>query len=104
MNDLVKLVAMRDRIPQEVRQVRLSVVISALYEERNSPYVAARIPNNVDEIIFVDGRSVNFTVLVARQLWPRRYALCRRAREKVTLSPTALPPRVAPHEWAAFVV
>jgi hypothetical protein len=48
----------------------LSVVIPALNEARNLPHVAARMPPDIDEIVFVDGRSTDDTVAVARQLWP----------------------------------
>lgn len=49
---------------------RISVVIPALNEARNLPYVAERIPSGIDEIVFVDGRSVDDTAEVARRLWP----------------------------------
>ena len=39
-------------------------------EARNLPYVFARIPANVHEVILVDGHSVDDTVAVARRLWP----------------------------------
>ncbi len=49
---------------------RVSVVIPALNEARNLPHVFTQIPANVHEVILVDGRSVDDTVAVARQLWP----------------------------------
>ncbi|WP_313675438.1 glycosyltransferase family 2 protein [Mycolicibacterium sp.] len=49
---------------------RVSVVIPVLNEERNLPYVAARMPGDVHEVIVVDGRSVDGTVQKARELWP----------------------------------
>ncbi|WP_422750108.1 glycosyltransferase family 2 protein [Mycobacterium sp. WMMD1722] len=49
---------------------KVSVVIPALNEARNLPHVAARMPVDVDEIVFVDGRSVDDTVEVSRRLWP----------------------------------
>ena len=49
---------------------RVSVVIPVLNEERNLPHVAARMPDDVDEIVVVDGRSTDRTVEVARRLWP----------------------------------
>jgi glycosyltransferase involved in cell wall biosynthesis len=49
---------------------RVSVVVPALNEARNLPYVLARIPPNVHEVILVDGCSVDGTVTVARQLRP----------------------------------
>jgi glycosyltransferase involved in cell wall biosynthesis len=49
---------------------RVSVVIPALNEARNLPYVLARIPPDVHEVILVDGYSVDGTVTIARQLRP----------------------------------
>jgi glycosyltransferase involved in cell wall biosynthesis len=46
------------------------VVIPALNEERNLPYLASRMPADIDEIVFVNGCSVDNTAEVARQLWP----------------------------------
>jgi len=49
---------------------RVSIVIPALNEERNIPYVFARIPGDVHEVILVDGQSVDRTVEVAREIRP----------------------------------
>ena len=49
---------------------RVSVVIPALNEARNLPHVFASIPEDVYEVILVDGNSVDDTITVARQLWP----------------------------------
>jgi glycosyltransferase involved in cell wall biosynthesis len=48
----------------------VSVVIPALNEARNIPYVFDRLPPEVYEVILVDGFSVDETVAVARQLRP----------------------------------
>jgi glycosyltransferase involved in cell wall biosynthesis len=48
----------------------VSVVIPGLNEERNLPLVAARIPDGIDEIVFVNGDSRDNTAEVARELWP----------------------------------
>lgn len=48
----------------------VSVVIPALNEERNLPHVFARLPDGIDEVILVDGGSVDRTVEVARELMP----------------------------------
>lgn len=48
----------------------ISVVIPAMNEEQNLPYVLPRIPKWVDEIILVDGNSKDATVAVARELIP----------------------------------
>ena len=48
----------------------VSVVIPALNEEKNLPYVLPRIPEWVDEVILVDGHSTDGTVETARRLFP----------------------------------
>ncbi|WP_431309364.1 glycosyltransferase family 2 protein [Gordonia sesuvii] len=49
----------------------VSVVIPAMNEAKNLPYVAFRMPDEaVDQIVFVDGNSADDTVAVARRLWP----------------------------------
>ena len=52
------------------RAPTVSVVVPALNEERNLPYVFGRIPGDVAEVILVDGGSVDRTVEVARELYP----------------------------------
>lgn len=47
---------------------RISVVIPTLNEARNLPYVFSRLPEDVYEVIVVDGHSVDDTIAVARQL------------------------------------
>lgn len=47
---------------------RVSVVIPALNEADNLPYVLPRIPSWVDEVLLVDGNSTDNTVEVARVL------------------------------------
>jgi glycosyltransferase involved in cell wall biosynthesis len=49
---------------------RISVVIPARNEARNLPYVLERIPDDVFEVILVDGDSVDDTVAVARGVVP----------------------------------
>jgi glycosyltransferase involved in cell wall biosynthesis len=49
---------------------RISVVVPALNEARNLPYVLPRLPENVHEVILVDGHSVDDTLAVALQLRP----------------------------------
>ena len=42
----------------------VSVVIPTLNEERNIPHVFERIPEDIHQIVLVDGRSVDDTVAV----------------------------------------
>jgi glycosyltransferase involved in cell wall biosynthesis len=48
----------------------VSVVIPALNEEQNLPHVFAALPAGIDEVIVVDGGSIDRTVAVARELRP----------------------------------
>jgi glycosyltransferase involved in cell wall biosynthesis len=49
---------------------RVSVVIPALNEAKNLPHVFAQLPQDVYEVILVDGHSTDATVAVARALYP----------------------------------
>jgi glycosyltransferase involved in cell wall biosynthesis len=51
-------------------EVRVSVVIPALNEEKNLPYVFGRLPRGLHQVILVDGNSTDSTVAVARELRP----------------------------------
>lgn len=48
----------------------VSVIIPAMNEAKNLPYVASRMPDGIDQIVFVDGNSRDDTVAVATELWP----------------------------------
>jgi glycosyltransferase involved in cell wall biosynthesis len=48
----------------------VSVVMPAMNEARNLPWLAARMPAGAAELILVDGHSVDDTVATARSLWP----------------------------------
>jgi glycosyltransferase involved in cell wall biosynthesis len=50
--------------------LRITVVIATLNEEQNLPYVFARLPDGLHEVIVVDGRSKDATIAVARALRP----------------------------------
>jgi glycosyltransferase involved in cell wall biosynthesis len=49
---------------------RVSILIPALNEARNIPHVFSRLPDDVFEVVLVDGGSVDETVEVARSLRP----------------------------------
>jgi len=59
-----------DRSRWSERGPRVSLVIPALNEAENLPFVLARIPPGVDEIVLVDGHSTDGTAEVACQLRP----------------------------------
>jgi glycosyltransferase involved in cell wall biosynthesis len=48
----------------------VSLVIPTLNEERNIPHVFERIPEDVHQVVLVDGHSTDETVAVARRLRP----------------------------------
>src|SRR5512139_4097099 len=48
----------------------ISVIVPALNEEENLPHVLPVIPQEVDEVVLVDGHSIDNTVEVAKQLRP----------------------------------
>jgi glycosyltransferase involved in cell wall biosynthesis len=48
--------------------LQVSVVIAAMNEAENLPYVFSRLPDGLHEVILVDGHSVDDTVAVARTL------------------------------------
>ncbi|MGW6059528.1 glycosyltransferase family 2 protein [Streptomyces sp. NPDC055189] len=48
----------------------VSVVIPAMNEAENLPYVFKTLPDWIHEVVLVDGNSTDDTVAVARELWP----------------------------------
>lgn len=48
----------------------ISVIIPALNEADNLPHVLPKIPQWIEEVVLVDGHSVDDTVAVAKELWP----------------------------------
>ena len=55
---------------EAVTHPRVSVVIPTLNEERNVAWVLERLPDLVDEVILVDGRSIDRTIEIARAVRP----------------------------------
>ena len=66
--ELVKDLPIRNR--GMLGEVSVSVVIPALNEAENLRHVLPRIPEWVDEVILVDGRSTDGTIEVAREIYP----------------------------------
>ena len=62
--------------------VRVSVVIPTLNEQENLPYVFARLPPGLHELIVVDGHSTDRTVAVAVQLRPDARIVMQTGRGK----------------------
>jgi hypothetical protein len=62
--------------------IRVSVVIPTLNEAENLPYVFARLPPGLHEVIVVDGHSTDRTVAVALQLRPDTRIVMQTGRGK----------------------
>ena len=62
--------------------VSISVVIPTLNEAANLPHVLTRIPSIVNEVLLVDGHSVDDTIAVARAIRPEVRVLLQGARGK----------------------
>ncbi|AGB26971.1 glycosyl transferase (plasmid) [Mycobacterium sp. JS623] len=67
---MAKVVSIWEGLSHGTNRPTVTVVIPALNEERNLPHVAARMPRDIDEIVFVNGPSIDNTAAVARELWP----------------------------------
>ncbi|HWE10038.1 MAG TPA: glycosyltransferase family 2 protein [Solirubrobacteraceae bacterium] len=61
---------------------RVSVVIAAMNEAENLPYVLGRLPDGLHELILVDGHSVDDTVSVAQSLCPHVRIVTQTGRGK----------------------
>lgn len=68
--------------PPAYQHHRISVVVPALNEAENLPHVLPLIPHWVDEVILVDGNSVDDTVAVARALLPSIRVVTQQRRGK----------------------
>ncbi|MFE9397883.1 glycosyltransferase family 2 protein [Streptomyces flavidovirens] len=60
----------------------VSVVIPAMNEAENLPYVFKTLPAWIHEVILVDGNSTDDTVRVARDLWPGIKVVRQRGKGK----------------------
>jgi len=63
-------------------KAKITVLICALNEEKNLPYVLPKIPKWVDETILVDGHSTDRTVEVAKKLRPETKVLYQPGKGK----------------------
>lgn len=60
----------------------VSVVIPAMNEAENLPYVFKSLPDWIHEVVLVDGNSTDKTVEVARELWPKVRVVPQQGRGK----------------------
>ncbi|MFJ6751137.1 glycosyltransferase family 2 protein [Streptomyces sp. NPDC091266] len=60
----------------------VSVVIPAMNEAENLPYVFKTLPDWIHEVVLVDGNSTDDTVSVARELWPDLTVVTQRGKGK----------------------
>ncbi|MFI2377648.1 glycosyltransferase family 2 protein [Streptomyces sp. NPDC018964] len=60
----------------------VSVVIPAMNEAENLPYVFKTLPDWIHEVVLVDGNSTDGTVEVARELWPDVKVVGQRGKGK----------------------
>ena len=60
----------------------LTVVIPTLNEAANLPHVLTRLPDMVDEVVLVDGHSVDDTIAVARMIRPDVRVVLQHGRGK----------------------
>ena len=78
----LKILVPATRLPIDPNGPTVSVVIPAMNEARNLPWLAARMPYGISEILLVDGRSVDDTVETARKLWPHVRVISQTRRGK----------------------
>ncbi len=62
--------------------IKITALICVLNEEKNLPYVLPKIPDWIDEVLLVDGHSVDKTIDVARSLRPGIRVLTQPGRGK----------------------
>ena len=60
----------------------ISVIICTLNEERSLPYVLPQVPDWVDEVLLVDGHSIDATVQIATKLFPKVRVLYQSGKGK----------------------
>ncbi len=84
----VEALATRDSIPyvgpdrRRGRRTKVSVVVPAMNEERNIGHVLSRLPEDMHEVILVDGNSKDNTIEAARRAYPQIRVLTQSGRGK----------------------
>ena len=78
----VQLTRLRPAARSAVPPPRVSIVIPTYNEAKNLPYVLRELPEDVHEVIVVDGRSIDGTVEVARSLRPDARIVLQNRRGK----------------------
>jgi glycosyl transferase family 2 len=64
------------------RKTRVSVVVPAMNEEKNIGHVLSRLPDDLHEVILVDGNSQDETIAAARRAYPEIRVLSQSGRGK----------------------
>lgn len=67
----------RKRWPKPATKIQVSLVIPAMNEARNIGWVLERLPADIDEVILVDGNSVDDTIAVSRAVCPDIRVICQ---------------------------
>ncbi len=80
--DVVEEVVMQPLQLNSHKKISVTVVVPALNEAENLPYVLPRIPTWVHEVILVDGHSTDNTIEVARKLLPNVRIVMQEGRGK----------------------
>jgi glycosyltransferase involved in cell wall biosynthesis len=71
-----------DALRRATASPKITAVIPAMNEAENLPHVLGRLPEMIDEVILVDGHSVDDTVAVARRIRPDIRVVTQNARGK----------------------
>lgn len=69
-------------LPNTSNRYTITAVIPTLNEEKNLPYVLPILPEEITEIIIVDGNSTDNTIQVARELCPHARIVTQGGRGK----------------------
>ena len=67
---------------KENKTLKITLIIPTFNEESNLPHVLPQIPDIVDEIIIVDGHSLDNTVATAGKLCPRAHIIYQEGKGK----------------------